>query len=266
LLNTKNNKKKQNMALRLVKKVATGDSDLGGLKSSRYEKLQVSYGLIQASSYDLLDTLVFSDVPSQDIVRATLVAHADSPVTFKVYPGTTSADQPLTIGGLSAPVNISYVIEYIRGGGRVGSDAYASNEYGSGTALESGEGSLLTVIIGDIAGLTTTQVANLTTKQVSKLTKAQIKALTTAEAQSLTTTQIKALTTDQFPAMETSDFSVLTTTQLRAIEPEDIAVLTSSELRSLSTTQLHALTTTQTAALTTDQKVGLTTSQLAALQ
>ena len=100
------------MALRSVKKVAVGASDVGGLKSSRYEKLQVSYGSIEASSYDLLDTIVFSDVPSQDIVRATIVAHDVSPVTLKVYPGTLLAAEPLTIGNLAAPVKLSYVIEY----------------------------------------------------------------------------------------------------------------------------------------------------------
>lgn len=249
------------MALRPVKKIATGDSDVGGLKSSRYEKLQVSYGSIEASSYDLLDTLVFSDVPSQDIVRATIVAHTVSPIVLDVYPGTFEATKPLTITGVTSPVKLSYVIEYVRGGGRVGEEAYDAV-----SGLESGEGSLLTVVVGNIATLTTTQVTNLTTKQVSKLTKAQIKALTTTEVKVLTTAQVVSMTTEQFPAMETSDFAAFTTTQLQAIETEDIAVLTSSELMALSTTQLHALTPAQVDALSEDQKAGLTTSQLAALQ
>jgi len=244
------------MALRSVKKTAVSATDVGGLNSSRYEKLQVSYGSIEASSYDLLDTIVFTDVPSKSLVRATFVAHDVSPVTLEVYPGTADLNLPLTIGSLSTPVKISYVIEYVRGSGLVGDSALD----------DSGEGQRLTIIVGNIATLTTTQVRSLTTKQVSKLTKAQIAALTTAEAASLTTAQVVALTTSQYPAMETQDFAAFTTTQLQAIETRDMAVLTSSELKALSTTQLHAFTTTQTAVLSTSQKAGLTTSQLAALQ
>lgn len=244
------------MASRSVKKLAVATTDIGGLKSSRYEKLQVSYGSIEASSYDLLDTIVFSDVPAQSLVRATFVAHDVSPVTLEVYPGTADLSLPLTVGSLSSPVKISYVIEYSRGGGRVGDSS----------ADDSGEGQLLTIVVGDIATLTTTQMSNLTTKQISKLTKAQIKAMTTAEAASMTTAQVVALTTSQYPVFETQDFAAFTTTQLSAMEPEDVAVLTSSELKELSTTQLHAFTTEQTSVLSTTQTAGLTTSQLAALQ
>jgi hypothetical protein len=42
---------------------------------------------------------------------------------------------------------LSYIIEYVRGTGRVGPDAYSSDEYGSGQALESGEGELFSVIV-----------------------------------------------------------------------------------------------------------------------
>lgn len=146
------------MATHKVKKIAvdtvatTPNFDLGGLKSSRYEKLQVSYGVIAASSYANGDTLIFSDVPSQDIIKATVVAHGASPAVLDVYPGSdNSGTYTLNLpSGVSAP-KLSYVIEYIRGGGRVGPDAYKANAYGSGQALESGEGDLFKVIVASSA-------------------------------------------------------------------------------------------------------------------
>jgi hypothetical protein len=150
-----NNKQQVNMATHKVKKIAvdtvatTPNFDLGGLKSSRYEKLQVSYGVIAAGAYTLGDTLIFSDVPSQDIIKATVVAHGSDPAVLDVYPGsdnsgTYTLSLPSTV---TTAVKLSYIIEYIRGGGRVGPDAYKANAYGSGQALESGEGDLFKVII-----------------------------------------------------------------------------------------------------------------------
>jgi hypothetical protein len=240
------------MATKKIKKIAVDTNDIGGLKSSRYEKLQVSFGSIEASSYSFLDTLSFADVPARDIIRASIVAHTNPVVSLDVYPGTdTSA--PLTLSGasLTAPAKISYVIEYVRGSGRVGPDAYGSTSYGSGDAseLESGEGALLQITVGNIADLTTQQVFDLSTSQVS----------------TLNTTQIVNLNTAQVRAMEVADVASLTPTQIRALETRDVAVLTSTQLAALSTTQLDALNTAQTAVLTTAQKAGLSASQLAAL-
>lgn len=143
------------MASHKVKKIAvdtvatTPDFDLGGLKSSRYEKLQVSYGVIAPASYAVGDTLIFSDVPSQDIIKATVVAHhATSPAVLDVYPGSdNSGTFTLNLPSGVGAVKLSYVIEYIRGGGRVGPDAYKANAYGSGESLESGEGDLFKVTV-----------------------------------------------------------------------------------------------------------------------
>jgi uncharacterized membrane protein len=236
------------MSTKRIKKIAVETNDIGGLKSSRYEKLQVSFGSIEASSYSLLDTLSFADVPARDIIRASIVAHTSPVVSLDVYPGT-DVSAPLTLAGITSPAKISYVIEYVRGSGRVGPDAYGSNSYGSGESLESGEGDLLQVTIGSIAELTTQQVYNLTSDQVS----------------TLNTTQVANLTTAQVQSMEVSDFASLTTKQIRALETRDVAVITSTELAALSTTQLGALTTAQKAVLTTSQKAGLSTTQIAAL-
>ena len=123
-----------------VKKTALpGSTDIAGLKSSRYEKLQVSYGVIAAGSYTIGDTLVFSDVPSQDIVKATVIAHSTSPAVLDVYPGsdnsgTFTLDLP---AGFTSAVKLSYIIEYVRGTGRVGATS----------GDNSGEGELFKVTI-----------------------------------------------------------------------------------------------------------------------
>jgi len=201
-----------------VKKMSASSSDVAGLKSTRYEKLQVSYGSIErgfsgtgsiagtvltvatvtsgsiqigtvisgtnvtpttrvvsfgtgtggagtynivtadtqtaalgnifGTSYAFGDTLVFSEVPSQDIVRATIVAHAGAagPAVLDIYPGSDNSGT-FTLGLTDAtganttPPKISYIIEYVRGTGRVGPSTY-----------ESGEGELLKVIIANTGG------------------------------------------------------------------------------------------------------------------
>jgi hypothetical protein len=237
------------MSTKRIRKIAVETNDVGGLKSSRYEKLQVSYGSVEASSYLLLDTLSFADVPARDIIRATIVAHTDPVITLDVYPGTDTS-VPLTLSGVTAPAKISYVIEYVRGSGRVGPNAYGSAEYGSADQeLESGEGQLLQVTIGNIAALTNPQIAALTPQQVS----------------TLNTTQIANLTTTQIPAIEVADFASLTNKQIRALEIADVQQITAAQLASLSVSQLSAFTTAQKAVLTTGQKASLSPAQLAAL-
>jgi hypothetical protein len=122
-----------------VKKVAVETNDIAGLKSSRYEKLQVSYGVIPSTGYSLGDTLVFSDVPSKDIIRATVVAHATVPVTLEVYPGAANNGTfSLLLSSLqSGTCKLSYIIEYVRGTGRVGSSSTDN----------SGEGELFSVLV-----------------------------------------------------------------------------------------------------------------------
>jgi len=107
-----------------IKKVAVnvpGTStakDVGGLKSSRYEKLQMSYGSISKDDYSSGDTLVFSDVPARDIIRATIIVKTANPAELYVYP-FTDVTGTLTLNATSKE-DISYVIEYVRGTGRPG--------------------------------------------------------------------------------------------------------------------------------------------------
>jgi hypothetical protein len=138
--NLNQNKENNYMPNYSIKKVAANSSQIGGLKTSRYERGGVAFGVVEASSYALGDTLVFDDVNSNDIVEATIVAHTSpSPTVLEVYPGTdTSAALVLDLPGTAvAAVKISYVIHFIRGAGRVG------NTSGD----QAGEGKLLRVTI-----------------------------------------------------------------------------------------------------------------------
>lgn len=224
------------MSTKRIRKIAVETNDVGGLKSSRYEKLQVSYGSIEASSYALLDTLSFTDVPARDIIRATIVAHTSPVVSLEIYPGT-DVSAPLTLAGITSPVKLSYVIEYVRGSGRVGE------------STDNASGELLQITVGSIGELSTQQIYDLTSTQVS----------------TLNTTQIQNLTTSQAQSMQVGDFASLTPKQIAALETRDVAVLTSTELAALNTKQLDAFTTSQVAVLSTAQKAGLSAQQLAAL-
>lgn len=120
------------MATKVIKKTAaalddiTRANDIAGLKSSRYEKLQVSYGFIPVNTIKLGDVLLFADVPSADIIRATVTVHEATPLTLEVLPGTDIVNQLSidlaqagTPGTTLVSSRISYVIEYVRGSGKV---------------------------------------------------------------------------------------------------------------------------------------------------
>lgn len=144
------------MATKKVKKLAVATSDLGGLKSSRYEKLQVSYGYIPASTISTGDVLSFADVPSADILRATLIAHEATPVVLEVFPGSDVSSQlsmNLLQGAGSVTCRISYVIEYIRGTGKVGASTSSAaallnnTDQDGATPLKVASGDCLQVLI-----------------------------------------------------------------------------------------------------------------------
>jgi hypothetical protein len=98
--------------------LAAGEKSIGGLKSSRYEKLQVSYGVVQTDGYNTNDVLLFGDIPARDVIRATFIVHTANPAELYIYPGTDVSGELLLKA--SSKERISYVVEYVRGTGRVG--------------------------------------------------------------------------------------------------------------------------------------------------
>jgi hypothetical protein len=146
------------MATKQIKRTATAADDIAGLKSSRYEKLQVSYGTVPANTISVGDVLSFSDVPSQDIIRATVVVHESTAKMLTILPGTnTAAQQEIVItqaGSGLVTSQISYVIEYVRGTGKVGVSASSAaallnnaDEDGASVELKVASGDCLQVKI-----------------------------------------------------------------------------------------------------------------------
>lgn len=132
-----------------------GHTSVGGLKSSRYEKLQISYGALTTAQYSWGDTISFGDIPSRDIIRASVVAHSTNPATLEVYPASDKADTfTLQVPG-NALAPLSYIIEYVRGVGKVNAP---SDEY-AGTA--EGEKFAVTISSAALTALNTTQIAAL---------------------------------------------------------------------------------------------------------
>jgi hypothetical protein len=126
-----NNKQKNNMATKSIKKLA-GQGEIGGLNTSRYEKAEVAFGVIAVGDYNLADIAVFDDVRSHKIIEARITAHTESPVTLEINPGTDLTN-PILLN-YASHVKVSYVIHYVRGSGKVGAGP--------------SEGDLLKVILG----------------------------------------------------------------------------------------------------------------------
>jgi hypothetical protein len=123
------------MATLSVRKLAADSTQVGGLTTSRYEKNSVAFGVIPAASYNLGDTISFDDINSQQIISASVVLQLNSPVTLQVIPGTDLSSALQLAANQKA--NISYVVHYIRGNGRVGADPSTD-----------GQGQVLKVTVG----------------------------------------------------------------------------------------------------------------------
>jgi hypothetical protein len=107
----------------VVKQKPVLTNDITGLQTSRYEKLEVGFGVIPSTAYTVGDTFAFN-LPSREVVRATFWSSATSPQTLVITPGTNLASPitfPIGVSGTSG-VAIAYVIEYVRGTGRPDTD------------------------------------------------------------------------------------------------------------------------------------------------
>ena len=125
------------MANKSVRKLASASDQISGLKTSRYEKASVAYGVIEQGAISWNDVLVFDDINSKDIIEAKITAHTQTPSSVEVLPGT-NLENPLSLAITGAtPSKISYVIHYIRGTGAVG----------NGNNDPAGEGELLRVVV-----------------------------------------------------------------------------------------------------------------------
>lgn len=107
------------MANKYIRKVSTGADVIGGLKTSRYEKLAVSFGVIEGDQYANEDVLAFSGIPSGSaIIDGKITIHEDPPTTLAIGPATVLTE-PLVMD-TAGTAKISYVIRSIKGSGNVG--------------------------------------------------------------------------------------------------------------------------------------------------
>ena len=113
------------MALVNVKNSSTGTLGTIAAKRSRYEKMETAYGKIPAAAWAVGDTLIFDQIPMLALVHAKFVASTPSGTTneLELFHG---ADLSSAVAwdlnaepAAAAAATISYVVEYIRGTGRV---------------------------------------------------------------------------------------------------------------------------------------------------
>jgi len=122
------------MATKYVRKVSTGSDVIGGLITSRYEKLGVAYGVIAGDQYTNDDTISFGDIPSSMIIDGKLTIHQDPVITTDIYPGMDLS--AALIMDSAATADLSYVIRYIKSAGIVGAEGIPlSIEFDSSTLV-----------------------------------------------------------------------------------------------------------------------------------
>lgn len=84
-----------------------------GYEQSRYEKQQVSYGVIKSTKYSVNDVINFVDLPAKTIIKGEFIAPNGN--TLRVFSDTDLSEYlPLNIGS-SSPVDVHFVIEFIKG-------------------------------------------------------------------------------------------------------------------------------------------------------
>lgn len=129
------------MATVQVKNSTTGTMGTVAAKRARYEKSEVSYGKIPAAAYAAGDTLSFDHIPMKELIHARFVAiadnNSDTPAVLEVFHGASLAsalDFDIINDGDTA--DISYVVTYIRGTGKV-----------KDSSTTAGEGKLLKITV-----------------------------------------------------------------------------------------------------------------------
>ena len=103
-----------------VKNSATGDMGTVAAKRTRYEKMETAYGKIPAAAWEVGDTLIFDQIPMLALVHAKFVAGAGDGQALELFHSADlSSDINWDIVNDGDTATISYVVEYIRGTGKV---------------------------------------------------------------------------------------------------------------------------------------------------
>ncbi len=103
-----------------VKSSPTGTMGVAASKRSRFEKSEIAYGKIPAAAYLSLDTLVFNQIPSKEIIHGRIVTSENHVLEF--FNGTDFSNAlawSYNSASGATVLDLYYVITYIRGTGRV---------------------------------------------------------------------------------------------------------------------------------------------------
>ncbi len=114
--------------------VANSNTNRVALRRTRYEKMETTFGKILAAEYAVGDTLVFSKIPSKEIIHVSLAGNSQGKEVF--YGTDFGSAVAFDVIGSNVAKDIYYTISYIRGSGKI--------DDGSATA---GEGTILKVTV-----------------------------------------------------------------------------------------------------------------------
>jgi hypothetical protein len=124
---------------RYIRNFKSSPTEISGLCSVAGTRARVAFGVIKSSEYSLGDVLCFDSLASFKIYDGKFNTHETSPSTLEILPGT-KLTHPLQIK-VATPVDISYVIYYVKGVG------YTDAPYGPDDETVKNTGELLKIHI-----------------------------------------------------------------------------------------------------------------------
>jgi hypothetical protein len=101
------------MAVKNIKNYKENLQDIGGLNTSGSNRNKIAFGVVPADSYSLGDLLCFN-LDMAKVIEGRFNTHEGEPTTLEILPGT-NLTHPLQLK-LAKPVDISYVVHYVKGG------------------------------------------------------------------------------------------------------------------------------------------------------
>jgi hypothetical protein len=101
------------MGIKFVRNSKTSSNEITGLQTVGSNRSRTAFGVIPAEEYSIGDIICFDSLASFKIYQGKLDTHEINPTTLEILPGTKLIE-PLQLK-VAAPVDISYVIHYVKG-------------------------------------------------------------------------------------------------------------------------------------------------------
>lgn len=122
------------MGLKFVRNSKNSNNDIAGLQNVGSNRSRTAFGVIPAEEYAIGDTICFDSLASFKIYQGKIDTHEINPTTLEILPGTKLIE-PLQLK-VAAPVDISYVIHYVKGVGCIDSQNSDSDSITQGELLK----------------------------------------------------------------------------------------------------------------------------------